>query len=439
MAIINGDEKDNTLTGTAGDDTLDGKTGRDKMAGGLGDDTYVVDNVGDLCAEGAGEGTDLVQTSITYKLPKNIENLTLTGVDHINATGNELPNVLIGNAGDNILDGGAEVDFFSGGRGNDTYLLDAAQEMENIVEMPGEGIDTLKIGFAGTRVVVVKDKNKQPKPLKISLSEYLSEIENVTITGSGLFDLIGNAADNILSGNGVKNLIDGGAGNDRLDGGAGVDTLIGGLGSDTYLADIVKKGSGAVIEDVIREIEYPGVDTVLLRGSLSLSKNSTIIIPANCEGLDATATISTKLNLTGNALNNVLAGNLASNVLSSGDGDDTLIGGGGRDTMKGGLGNDVFVVDNALGTAILIADYATGDKIGLAAKVFGDLFANGALKAGVLGRQEVAATPEMKLLYNADTGLLAYDADGNGSAAVPLELVFVGSKTHPESIALFLF
>ena len=57
---------------------LDGGAGADTMIGGAGNDTYVVDNAGDVVIENAGEGTDTVQrVDHTYPLAANVENLTL--------------------------------------------------------------------------------------------------------------------------------------------------------------------------------------------------------------------------------------------------------------------------------------------------------------------------------------------------------------------------
>ena len=57
---------------------MDGGTGADSMDGGFGNDTYIVDNVGDVAAEVAG-GIDTVLASVSYTLSANLENLTLTG------------------------------------------------------------------------------------------------------------------------------------------------------------------------------------------------------------------------------------------------------------------------------------------------------------------------------------------------------------------------
>ena len=283
-----GNTLNNVLTGNVGANTLSGGTGTDTMVGGLGDDTYVVDDIGDVVTENAGEGSDLIQSSVTYSLAANVENLTLTGNNAINATGNALDNVLTGNSGLNTLTGGA---------GNDTYILDVAADV--VVENAGEGTDSVQIGVTYTLG---------------------GTVENLTLTGNSVINGTGNTLDNVLTGNGVNNTLTGGAGNDTLSGGVGTDTLVGGAGDDIYIVDSTT--------DTITELVSEGTDTV--QSSVALTTLAT-----NVENLTLTGTSA--INGTGNTLNNVLTGNSANNTLS---------GGTGTDTMLGGLGDDTYVVDN---------------------------------------------------------------------------------------------
>ncbi len=126
---LSGQQGDNALTGNAGDNLLDGGRGWDKLAGGTGDDTYLVDQMGDVLTEGANAGIDEVQALVSYALGLNLENLALgDGGGNLDGTGNALANALTGNGGMNTLDGGdgndilwgmAGDDVLKGGNGND--------------------------------------------------------------------------------------------------------------------------------------------------------------------------------------------------------------------------------------------------------------------------------------------------------------------------------
>lgn len=112
------------LTGSDGSDWLDGGVGADKMDGGSGNDTFVVDNAKDAVKENASAGDDLILSSVSYVLPANVETLTLTGTDAINATGSKGNDILNGNSGANRLDGGASgADTLSGGQGIDVFVF----------------------------------------------------------------------------------------------------------------------------------------------------------------------------------------------------------------------------------------------------------------------------------------------------------------------------
>ncbi|MEW6350716.1 MAG: calcium-binding protein, partial [Thermodesulfobacteriota bacterium] len=283
-----GNELDNVLTGNSSANVLDGGSGSDMMAGGLSDDTYVVDNAGDLVSENADEGIDTVQSSISYALTDHVENLILTGNAAINGTGNMLDNVLTGNSAANVLDGGSGSDTMAGGLGDDTYVVDNPGDL--VSELADEGIDTVE------------------SSINYTLTEH---VENLTLTGDAAINGTGNALDNVFIGNSSANV---------LDGGIGSDTMRGGLSDDVYVVD----NAG----DLVSENADEGIDTVESSISYALTDH--------VENL--TLTGDAAINGTGNDLDNVLIGNSAANVLD---------GGGGSDTMTAGLGDDAYVVDNA--------------------------------------------------------------------------------------------
>ncbi len=305
-AAINGtgNTLNNALTGNAGANRLDGGAGNDTMAGGLGDDVYVVDSATDVVTEAASAGTDRVESSVTYTLGANLENLVLTGTAAINGTGNTLVNALTGNAAANVLNGGAGADTMSGGLGDDIYVVDNVADV--VTEAASAGTDRIDSSVTTTLG---------------------ANVENLTLTGTTAINGTGNTLNNVITGNSGANVLSGGAGNDTISGGAGIDTMIGGTGNDIFVVDN--------IGDVTTELVGEGTDSV--------QSSITWTLASEVENLTLTGT--TAINGTGNTLNNALTGNAAANTLTGGAGNDTLNGGAGIDTLIGGIGDDIYVVD----------------------------------------------------------------------------------------------
>jgi Ca2+-binding RTX toxin-like protein len=349
---LNGGAGNDTLNGGAGNDTLDGGAGNDAMTGGAGNDTYVVDSTSDTATETStlASEIDLVQSSVTFTLGANLENLTLTGAANINGTGNGLDNTITGNAGNNLLSGGAGNDTLDGGAGADK--LDGGTGGDAMTG--GAGNDTYVVDSTLDTVAESSTLASEIDLVQSSVTFTLgANLENLTLTGSSAINgtgnglantLTGNAGSNILSGGAGNDTLDGGAGNDTLDGGAGDDAMTGGAGNDTYVVDSTL--------DTVAESSTLASEIDLVQSSISYT------LGANFENL--TLTGSSAINGTGNSLNNILTGNSLDNILSGGAGNDTLNGGAGNDTldggagndtMTGGAGNDTYVVDSTLDTA----------------------------------------------------------------------------------------
>ncbi|OAP34548.1 hypothetical protein AU381_24800 [Sinorhizobium glycinis] len=290
------------------------------------------------------------------------------GVELVYNSGRIEGAVVLG-AGDDLYDGrGGEITGeVAGGLGDDTYVVDDASIA--LVETAAGGFDTVR------------------STVSFALG---SEIEILTLIGSGNTDGIGNELTNSLTGNAGDNRLYGEEGDDLLEGGRGADRLSGGEGTDlaTYahaasrvVVDLTKgTASGGEAEgDTLISIEqligsgyddtlvgnaaanslrgWNGNDTLEGRGGADTLTGDdgldtasyaasaaavTVNLTANtASGGDATGDVLYDIeNLTGSAFNDALTGSAAANVLKGGNGNDTLEGRGGADVLNGGAGID---------------------------------------------------------------------------------------------------
>jgi Ca2+-binding RTX toxin-like protein len=243
-----------SISGGAGNDVLDGGLGADTMFGGIGDDTYFIDNYGDHAFENLGEGTDTVNTSVSYVMEANIENVTLTGIAANNdgVLGNVLANIINGNGGNNgiasgdgndtinaglgndVLDGGIGADAMSGGLGSDVYFVDNVGDT-----VLGE---TAEAGVYDTVWTTVNFTLPSEVEILI-LNGGILAINGTGNAGAGGLNpnlMLGNNAVNVLTTFGGDDIILGLDGNDTISAGgssvAGYNLIVGGNGSDLMTA-----------------------------------------------------------------------------------------------------------------------------------------------------------------------------------------------------------
>lgn len=406
-----------TIFALAGNDIIDGGAGADYMDGGIGDDTYFVDQFSDdgislnddQVIEAAGAGVDLVNSTVSYILTANVENLTLLGSAAINGTGNDLANIITGNGANNILSGGLGDDTLNGGDGNDTLLGGAGADRLD----GGTGADVMTGGadndiyFVDTFTddgnsanddQVIEAAGGGIDTVNASVSFILgNEVENLTLTGTAAINGTGNALANVLTGNSAANTLLGLDGNDTINGNAGEDTIRGGNGNDTI-------NGGADNDSLFGDA---GIDSLL-----------------------------------GAAGNDLLDGGAGNDTLNGQSGNDIIIGGQGRDSLNGGTEADIFRFafgDTTTNSATIdiITDFTTGsDKIDLD-------FVNGGISAAAYSEGLIATNSFTDALASAQAmlsggksvafvagstdGWLFWDTNGDGVIDQSILLKGVGS------------
>lgn len=203
--VLTGDARANQLRGMGGNDWINATPGADRIDGGTGIDMISYSGsigrvVVDLALQRGSEGW---ATGQTY-----------AGIE--NVTGSIYGDLLIGNAGHNLLRGLGDYDWFIGSGGNDSYE-------------GGSGRDT--VAYANATTGITADLTLQRGLTGQARGDRYKDIE--ALTGTSYQDrLIGDQEINVLRGLGGDDFIYGGAGFDRIEGGGGNDTIYGGIGND---------------------------------------------------------------------------------------------------------------------------------------------------------------------------------------------------------------
>ncbi|MBI5780183.1 MAG: M10 family metallopeptidase C-terminal domain-containing protein, partial [Rhodocyclales bacterium] len=372
-----------------------------------GDDTYVVDDAGDVVSEGSsgpgftapsgwtikgtadfnGDGqTDVLVSSASANQIWLLQNgaVSSTVSNLPNATTNGWVGWSLQGLTDGNGDGQKDLLYIRDGRQYAQYLNGVTQTGDGAyVTVTADAVQALTTSAGGTDLV------------QSSISYTLPDaVENLTLTGSGGIAGTGNSGANVIVGN---------AGDNILSGKAGVDTLTGNGGSDVFVFADGDSGSAAGQRDLITDftlgtdkLDLVALDanggvsgdqafrwlgtgafdgaSAALRYSYDASRGVTVLEgdvngdrgadfalelsgnKALGESDFASGSLLAPLNLTGTAgadtltggeVNDTLSGLGGADTLKGLAGNDVLDGGLGADRLEGGDGDDTYVVDDA--------------------------------------------------------------------------------------------
>jgi Ca2+-binding RTX toxin-like protein len=466
----------NLLVGMEGEDKLDGGFGADTMRGGNGDDVYYVDNVGDVVVELANEGIDTIWTSLL------VYSLVGSEIERLGAN-SDVAHDFRGNAGNNVVSGGAGNDFLRlhdggtdtaiGGLGNDVFLFGGTLTSADSID-GGAGIDQIAIqgNYSGG----------------LTFGSNVVGIENLAILpgndtrfgdpGTNLYDYVLTAT-NAMVAAGVQLVVDanrlrpgedftfdGSAETDGsffIYGGGGVDTLTGGANKDVFIfggqnqwgaSDVVTGGAGTdqlalrgnytIVfgANQLVGIEQIGMvsaqDTRYgLLGS-SYSYNLTMV-DANVDGIQMTVDAAPlwpgeTLTFNGSAEDDgsfrVFGGRGNDTITGSRNG-DIIAGNAGADMLTGGGGGDAFryvaTTDSMTGGVDKILDFLPGtDWIDLS-RIDADTNVDGNQAFHWIGSNAfgTSGTPagELRAYQSGNSWFVEGDTNGDGMADLIIEVV----------------
>ncbi len=370
--------------------------------------------------------------------------LGLVTASVLGETGND---TLEGGALAESLNGGAGSDLIAGGGGDDFLQAGAGLATDRDVIDGGAGNDVV-LGSIGLDLIDGGEGN-----------DILSGGDNAdTIDGgAGRDQLYGNSGADVLDGGEGNDLVQGdigadvlagGGGNDVINGNADADTIDGGAGDDRIRpgagADVVDGGEG--LRDILDYIGSLGVNVNLTLGEGfggdAQGDDFTGFEWVSGSGFADTLTGDGLANaLFGAAGNDLLSGAAGNDHLSGDAGNDTLVGGTGVDVLRGGLGADIFrfnatAESGALGTPrdrILDFSKAQLDRIDLSAIDANPLL--GGDQAFVLATPGISRVGELRIqVIGGDTFVFGSTDAVSATAEISIRLSGVVALTAADFI-----
>jgi len=286
--------------------------------------------------------------------------------------------ILVGQSGEDNIQGDATANIIRGFEGNDTLLGD---ERSDIDELQQETyIETEQyVAYTGKGGIINKTREiEKTRDVHVFYQGGEDKIEggegDDVIKGFGAHDwLLGDSGNDSLYGGTGNDTLDGGSGDDILEGGEGHDKLFSESGQNWFHGgagmDYIEGGNG---NDVI--YGGSGEDNIVGRSGddyIDAGTNADVVeggqgddhiigglgddrLDGNegrdfIEGNEGDDVINGQAGndwLEGQAGNDTLNGGMNTDKLHGGDGNDLLSGGQGADVLIGGAGNDQFYFDS---------------------------------------------------------------------------------------------
>lgn len=392
-----------TLIGDDGANVLLGGAGTNLLQGGAGDDIYrftgdwgrntVEDSSGEDTVDFAAVPGDLQLTldGVTLTVSESGANhmLGATHIEHV-LTGSGSDRVAIGRAtpsvvdvkagtgedtvagpdlpttwwivGDNRVVQGSllldSVENLAGGAQSDEFKLVDGRGVAGSIT-GGGGTDTLSYEAYGDGVAVDLQRGSATR-----VARGVSGIENV----------VGGDAADVLAGDGADNVLAGRGGNDTLEGRGGNDSLYGGGGDDRYVFAGPQLGADVLVESDLHNDDHDSLDFSAFTEGVQLDLASPArqtVTPthlaltlADPQGFEDALGSATRGNaLSGNRRDNRLQGGAADDRLAGGAGDDryVFLDGWGTDTVLEATGEGMDTYDLSQVSTNVVASIAVGD------------------------------------------------------------------------------